>query len=113
MFAGNAAAGLATVCAPKAWLDRTDEAEHFVVEQMQRLRSRLGPRYEKLIQCRAVVTGKHGPERLVIEALRLRPLRAEADSEWWLVVWNVDRIAVRFQRYPTREALRSAIQTGV
>lgn len=91
----------------------SDEAERFVAEQMQRLHLRLGRRYERLMQRRAAISGKHGPELIVREALRLCPLRAEADSEWWMIVWNVDRITVQFLRYATREALRSAMRSGI
>ncbi|MFO0579716.1 MAG: hypothetical protein U1A78_37555 [Polyangia bacterium] len=95
------------------WKVRPDEPERFISGLMQRLRARLGRRCERLMSRLQIRAGHRGSRRLVLEALRLRPLHAGADPEWWLIIWNVERMSVRFQRFPTREALRAAVRARV
>lgn len=90
--------------------DRPDEPERFIAGLMQRLRARLGRRCERLMSRLHIRAGRRGARRLVLEALRIRTLQAGADPEWWLITWNVERMSVKFQRFPTREALRAAVR---
>ncbi|MFO0578879.1 MAG: hypothetical protein U1A78_33160 [Polyangia bacterium] len=88
--------------------DDHEEAERFIADRMQGLRERMGARCESFLVRRDVVPGRRGPERVLVEGLRICPQRERADSEWWLIVWNVDRLEVEFRRYATRAALREA-----
>ena len=90
-----------------------EEPERFIAGLMQRLRARLGRRCERLTSRLRIRAGRRGSRRLLLEALRLCPLQAGADPEWWLITWNVERLSVKFQRFSTREALRAAVRARV
>lgn len=87
-----------------------DEAECFITDLRQRFHSRLPQRSRQLALRRVLVPRKHGPCRVLLEQLSLWLSNGGAQTEWWLIAWDLDRLDVEFRQCASRAELRKAAQ---
>lgn len=90
--------------------DTADEAERFIADLRQSFYSRLPQRATQLALRCVLVPSNQGPRRVLLEQLRLGPSDGDAQAEWWLIAWHLDRIDVDFRQYSSRIELRQAAQ---
>lgn len=90
--------------------DTWDESEHFIADLRQRFHSRLPQRSRQLALRRVLVPSKQGPCRVLLEQLSLQASNGGAQTEWWLIAWDLDRIDVEFRQCSSRSELRKAAQ---
>jgi hypothetical protein len=87
-----------------------DAAERFMVETLQRFHCE-HPGLYTAHALKRVLNARQ--ERVVVEVASFQPQRRQARAQWMLILWNIDKISIRFQAQPSRQAAFASYQAMV